>query len=103
VSTAIDRTRTPARPSLKEQLQENERLLAETGCLFGLERLGRKESDPGTYEAVWHILLNICNTGWTVGCKVSRAATRSGACTCRPARRSAPRRASSRTPACSRS
>jgi acetone carboxylase alpha subunit len=58
-------------PSLKRQLAENDRLLEETGSLFGLERLARKQADPGTYEAVWHILLNICNTGWTVGCKVS--------------------------------
>jgi N-methylhydantoinase B/oxoprolinase/acetone carboxylase alpha subunit len=50
---------------------QNDRLLEETGCLFGLETLRRKQADPGTYEAVWHILLNICNTGWTVGCKVS--------------------------------
>lgn len=59
------------RPSLKERLVENDRLLADTGSLFGLTTMKRKESDPGTYEAVWHILLNICNTAWTVGCKVS--------------------------------
>ncbi len=59
------------RPSLKDQVATNDRLLAETGSLFGLTRLERKLADPGTYEAVWHILLNICNTGWTVGCKVS--------------------------------
>jgi N-methylhydantoinase B/oxoprolinase/acetone carboxylase alpha subunit len=58
-------------PSLKQQLAENDRLLAETGCLFGLEKLSHKQQDPGTYEAIWHILLNICNTAWTVGCKVS--------------------------------
>jgi len=54
-----------------EQLAENDRLLEQTGCLFGLEKMARKQEDPGTYEAVWHILLNICNTGWIVGCKVS--------------------------------
>ena len=58
-------------PTLKDQLVENERLLRETGSLFGVTTLARKEADPGTYEAVWQILLNICNTGWTVGCKVS--------------------------------
>jgi N-methylhydantoinase B/oxoprolinase/acetone carboxylase alpha subunit len=56
---------------LRDQLAEDDRLFEETGCLFGLERLRRKAEDPGTYEAVWHILLNICNTAWTVGCKVS--------------------------------
>ncbi len=60
-----------ARPPLKDQLRENDRLLRETGRLFGLERLRRKDEDPGTYEAVWHILLNICDAGWLVGCKVS--------------------------------
>jgi acetone carboxylase alpha subunit len=59
------------RPSLREQVEENDRLLRETGHLYGLESMPRKEADPGTYEAVWAILLNICNTGWTVGCKVS--------------------------------
>jgi acetone carboxylase, alpha subunit len=59
------------RPGLRGRVAENDRLLRETGCLFGLETLARKHEDPGTYEAVWHILLNICNTGWTVGCKVS--------------------------------
>jgi N-methylhydantoinase B/oxoprolinase/acetone carboxylase alpha subunit len=60
-----------ARPSLEQQLAENDRLLRETGHLFGLEKLPRKDQDPGTYEAVWQILLNVCATGWTVGCKVS--------------------------------
>ena len=55
----------------EEQLERNDRLLRETGHLFGLEKLRRKEADPGTYEAVWQILLNICNTGQMVGCKVS--------------------------------
>jgi N-methylhydantoinase B/oxoprolinase/acetone carboxylase alpha subunit len=67
-------TGAPAAPrpgSLKGRVAENDRKLRETGCLFGLESLRRKQADPGTYEAVWHILLNICNTGWTVGCKVS--------------------------------
>ncbi len=59
------------RLSLKEQVERNDRLLGETGHLFGLERMPRKEQDPGTYEAVWHILLNICDAGWVVGCKVS--------------------------------
>lgn len=59
------------RPTLKEHLTENDRLLQETGHLFGLETLRRKQEDPGTYEAIWHILLSICNTGWAVGCRVS--------------------------------
>ncbi|MFQ5477415.1 MAG: hydantoinase B/oxoprolinase family protein [Candidatus Binatia bacterium] len=59
---------------LKDRLVENDRLFEETGCLFGLKTLARKEEDPGTYESVWHILLNICNTAWTVGCKVSSSA-----------------------------
>jgi N-methylhydantoinase B/oxoprolinase/acetone carboxylase alpha subunit len=68
------------RPSLKQQVAENDRLLEETGYLFGLEELSRKQQDPGTYEAIWQILLNICNTAWTVGCKVSSslAATEGG-------------------------
>ena len=70
-TTTTAATATDGRPSLKDQLAENDRLLRETGSLFGLTTLGRKRADPGTYEAVWHILLNICNTGWTVGCKVS--------------------------------
>jgi N-methylhydantoinase B/oxoprolinase/acetone carboxylase alpha subunit len=59
------------RPSLLEQLRRNDQLLKDTGSLFGLKKLARKQADPGMYEAVWAILLNICNTGWTVGCKVS--------------------------------
>ncbi len=59
------------RASLQQRLAENDRFLAETGYLFGLETLRCKQADPGTYEAAWHILLNICNTAWTVGCKVS--------------------------------
>src|SRR5262245_10047774 len=62
---------TAERPSLLDQVRRNDQLLDETGCLFGLTTLTRKQADPGTYEAVWAILLNICNTGWTVGCKVS--------------------------------
>jgi N-methylhydantoinase B/oxoprolinase/acetone carboxylase alpha subunit len=60
--------------TLKEQLTTNAKLFEQTGCMFGLEKLRRKQEDPGTYEAVWHILLNICNTGWDVGCKVSASA-----------------------------
>lgn len=56
---------------LLEQLRENDKVFTQTGHLFGLERLQRKESDPGTYEAMWHILSNICNIGWETGCKVS--------------------------------
>jgi N-methylhydantoinase B/oxoprolinase/acetone carboxylase alpha subunit len=56
---------------LSEQLASNDRLMRDTGHLFGLEALHRKQRDPGVYEAVWQILLNICETGWTVGCKVS--------------------------------
>ena len=57
--------------SLKEQLAENDALFKKTGHLFGLEKLARKEGDPGTYEAVWHILSNLCNAAWATGCKVS--------------------------------
>jgi N-methylhydantoinase B/oxoprolinase/acetone carboxylase alpha subunit len=57
--------------SLREQLHENDRVLAKTGHLFGLKRLACKQTDPGKYEAVWHILSNLCNTAWAVGCKVS--------------------------------
>ncbi len=57
--------------SLIEQTKANDEAFKKTGCLFGLEELGRKESDPGTYEAVWHILSNLCNTAWATGCKVS--------------------------------
>ena len=59
------------RPRIKDQLDVNERLLQETGCLFGLTTLRRKQADPGTYEAVWHILLNTMDAAWDVGCKVS--------------------------------
>ena len=57
--------------SLKERIKANEEAFRKTGHLFGLERLARKESDPGTYEAVWHILSNLCNAAWATGCKVS--------------------------------
>ena len=57
--------------TLRAQLAENDGLFERTGFLFGLEKLPRKVEDPGTYEAVWQILLSVCNTAWTVGCKVS--------------------------------
>ncbi len=57
--------------SLRDELERNDRLLQETGHLFGLEKMRRKDADPGTYEAVWQILLNICNTAHAVGCRVS--------------------------------
>ncbi|MBX7159065.1 MAG: hydantoinase B/oxoprolinase family protein [Acidimicrobiia bacterium] len=60
-----------AEPTLLEQLRSNEKAFEETGNLFGLQSLPRKEKDPGTYEAVWHILSNVCNLAWEVGCKVS--------------------------------
>jgi N-methylhydantoinase B/oxoprolinase/acetone carboxylase alpha subunit len=60
-----------AKLSLKEQIRANDEAFQKTGHLFGLEKLQRKESDPGTYEAVWHILSNLCNAAWAVGCKVS--------------------------------
>ncbi|MDH3211373.1 MAG: hydantoinase B/oxoprolinase family protein [Myxococcales bacterium] len=56
---------------LKDRLRANDEAFARTGHLFGLSKLARKESDPGTYEAVWHILSNLCNAAWSVGCKVS--------------------------------
>lgn len=56
---------------LREQLRLNDELFAKTGCMFGLETLAEKEKSPGLYEAVWHILLSVCNTAWEVGCKVS--------------------------------
>jgi len=60
-----------AQASLIDRLKANDDAFARTGHLFGLERLARKESDPGTYEAVWHILSNLCNAAWATGCKVS--------------------------------
>src|SRR5437773_7628793 len=57
--------------TVKDELKRNELLFQETSCLFGLQDLRRKAEDPGKYEAVWHILLNICNTAWAVGCRVS--------------------------------
>jgi N-methylhydantoinase B/oxoprolinase/acetone carboxylase alpha subunit len=57
--------------SLKEQIVANEKAFAETGNLFGLEKMPRKESDPGSYEALWHILSNLCDAAWQTGCKVS--------------------------------
>jgi acetone carboxylase alpha subunit len=57
--------------SLREQTQANADAFKKTGSLFGLETLTRKEEDPGTYEAVWHILSNLCNAAWATGCKVS--------------------------------
>ncbi|MFP6625805.1 MAG: hydantoinase B/oxoprolinase family protein [Deltaproteobacteria bacterium] len=60
-----------AQLSLKDRLKINDEAFADSGHLFGLDKLPRKESDPGTYEAVWHILSNLCNAAWEVGCKVS--------------------------------
>ena len=57
--------------SLKEQIAANEKAFAETGNLFGLEKMPRKEGDPGSYEALWHILSNLCDAAWQTGCKVS--------------------------------
>jgi N-methylhydantoinase B/oxoprolinase/acetone carboxylase alpha subunit len=62
------------RPTLKEQVTTNDRLFRETGALFGLTTLARKQEDPGNYEAVWHILLNAMEAAWQVGCKVSASA-----------------------------
>ncbi len=59
------------RSPLRERVIENARLLSETGCMFGLTEMKRKTEDPGTYESVWHILLNGMNAAWDVGCKVS--------------------------------
>lgn len=59
------------RRNLTDELAEHDRQFQQTGHLFGLTSLARKEEDPGTYEAVWHILLNICNSGWAVGCQVA--------------------------------
>ena len=53
--------------SLKDQVKTNQDAFQRTGNLFGLEKLARKESDPGTYEAVWHILSNLCNAAWATG------------------------------------
>ena len=57
--------------SLKERIAANEKAFAETGNLFGLEKMPRKEGDPGSYEALWHILSNLCDAAWQTGCKVS--------------------------------
>ncbi len=57
--------------ALSEQINKHDKALAKTGHLFGLDRLKRKEEDPGGYEALWHILSNLCNVAWEVGCKVS--------------------------------
>ena len=57
--------------SLIDQTKAYDEAFKKTGSLFGLETLHRKETDPGTYEAVWHILSNLCNAAWATGCKVS--------------------------------
>ena len=41
--------------SLIDQTKAYDEAFKKTGSLFGLETLHRKETDPGTYEAVWHI------------------------------------------------
>lgn len=60
--------------ALLDRIAFNDRIRAETGHLFGLAELRRKTADPGVYEAIWNILLNICNTGWNIGCRVSSSA-----------------------------
>ena len=57
--------------ALKEQMAANDEAFERTGHLFGLERLNRKETNLGDYEAVWHILGNLCNAAWETGCMVS--------------------------------
>lgn len=57
--------------TLAKQLKANDKAFSKSGSLFGLDRLKRKEEDPGTYEALWHILSNVCNIAWETGCKVS--------------------------------
>ncbi len=56
---------------LREQLYANDRAFKQTGHLFGLETLTRKEEERGSYEALWHVLSNLCNVAWETGCKVS--------------------------------
>ncbi len=57
--------------SLIERLEVHDEAYERTGHLFGLETLKRKENDPGSYEALWHVLSNLVNVAWEVGCKVS--------------------------------
>jgi N-methylhydantoinase B/oxoprolinase/acetone carboxylase alpha subunit len=57
--------------TLAKQLKANDKAFSKSGSLFGLDQLKRKEEDPGTYEALWHILSNVCNIAWETGCKVS--------------------------------
>ncbi|MFN8036477.1 MAG: hydantoinase B/oxoprolinase family protein [Acidimicrobiia bacterium] len=57
--------------SLIQQLEANDEAFERTGHLFGLDTLKRKEKEPGSYEALWHVLSNLCNMAWEVGCKVS--------------------------------
>ena len=61
----------PSNTPLRDRMHANGEAFKATGSLFGLTTLARKEDDPGTYEAVWHILSNLCNTAWATGCKVS--------------------------------
>ena len=68
MATAADTT--PNTP-LRDRMHANDEAFKDTGHLFGLDTLKCKEDDPGTYEAVWHILSNLCNTAWATGCKVS--------------------------------
>ncbi|MCZ7631396.1 MAG: hydantoinase B/oxoprolinase family protein [Microthrixaceae bacterium] len=56
---------------LAEQLKANDKVFTKSGHLFGLDEMKRKEENPGDYEALWHILSNMCNIAWEVGCKVS--------------------------------
>ncbi len=37
--------------SLKERLAVNDKLFKDTGSMFGLTKMKRKQQDPGTYEA----------------------------------------------------
>ena len=52
---------------------EMARQLAETGRRIDpvLEELLPRGRDDHLSEAVWHILSNICNAGWSVGCMAS--------------------------------
>ncbi|MFA4835196.1 MAG: hydantoinase B/oxoprolinase family protein [Dehalococcoidia bacterium] len=65
------RSKVKTKMSLKEQLEENDRLFEETGYVFGLGELSRKEEDPTKYWTVKSILSGIMNNAWNLAIKVS--------------------------------
>lgn len=61
--------------TLKQRLEENEKLFVETGCLFGLEELELKEKDPINYGILWNTFQNMLYTAYETARRISGSVT----------------------------